>query len=77
MPARSGLLRARKEHEHSRVTYVELFFDLVFVFAITQLSQHPAPASDAAGRAAGNPVAHGRLVGVDRHVLVYELAQSG
>ena len=26
------------EHEHSRVTYVELFFDLVFVFAITQLS---------------------------------------
>ena len=25
-------------HEHSRVTYVELFFDLVFVFAITQLS---------------------------------------
>ncbi|WP_368904515.1 low temperature requirement protein A [Taklimakanibacter lacteus] len=32
------LLRARKGHEHARVTFVELFFDLVFVFAITQLS---------------------------------------
>ncbi|MBR1277897.1 low temperature requirement protein A [Bradyrhizobium sp. AUGA SZCCT0283] len=25
-------------HQHSRVTYVELFFDLVFVFAVTQIS---------------------------------------
>jgi low temperature requirement protein LtrA len=32
------LLRARKGHEHARVTFVELFFDLVFVFAVTQLS---------------------------------------
>ncbi|MBN9318814.1 MAG: low temperature requirement protein A [Caulobacterales bacterium] len=33
------LLRARGGgHEAGRVTYVELFFDLVFVFAITQLS---------------------------------------
>ena len=32
------VLRVRKPHEHSRVTFVELFFDLVFVFAITQLS---------------------------------------
>src|SRR6185503_12674690 len=31
-------LRARHGHDHTRVTYVELFFDLVFVFAITQLS---------------------------------------
>ena len=36
--AGGSLLRERKGHEHSRVTYVELFFDLVFVFAITQLS---------------------------------------
>jgi low temperature requirement protein LtrA len=36
--ANGSLLRVRREHEHSRVTYVELFFDLVFVFAITQLS---------------------------------------
>lgn len=33
-----SLLRVRKHHEHGRVTFVELFFDLVFVFAITQLS---------------------------------------
>lgn len=36
--ARPSLLRRRKAHEHGRVTFVELFFDLVFVFAVTQLS---------------------------------------
>ena len=40
------LLRTRHADEHARVTYVELFFDLVFVFAITQLSHgliaHPS-----------------------------------
>ncbi|CAO3422915.1 low temperature requirement protein A [Azospirillum doebereinerae] len=42
---RASLLRQR--HGHERVTFVELFFDLVFVFAITQLSHslagHPTP----------------------------------
>ncbi|MBI3700046.1 MAG: low temperature requirement protein A [Afipia sp.] len=33
-----SLLRATSSHGHHRVTYVELFFDLVFVFAITQIS---------------------------------------
>lgn len=33
-----SLLRARGDHEGSKVTFVELFFDLVFVFAVTQLS---------------------------------------
>jgi low temperature requirement protein LtrA len=32
------LLRVRKGHESGRVTFAELFFDLVFVFAITQIS---------------------------------------
>ena len=32
-----GLLRQRDGH-HARVTYEELFFDLVYVFAVTQLS---------------------------------------
>ena len=32
------LLRERNPGQHNRVTYVELFFDLVFVFAITQIS---------------------------------------
>ena len=33
--ARTNHLRVRNGHAHSRVTFVELFFDLVFVFAIT------------------------------------------
>lgn len=36
MATRQNLLRTRQGH--TRVTYVELFFDLVFVFAVTQLS---------------------------------------
>jgi low temperature requirement protein LtrA len=36
LAARTNQLRARQGH--SRVTFVELFFDLVFVFAVTQLS---------------------------------------
>ena len=35
---RAHLFRERSEHDHTPVTYIELFFDLVFVFAITQLS---------------------------------------
>ncbi|MFI5029118.1 MAG: low temperature requirement protein A [Reyranellales bacterium] len=38
MYARKNLLRPRGGHDHARVTFVELFFDLVFVFAVTQLS---------------------------------------
>lgn len=33
-----GLLRPRHDHAHAKVSFVELFFDLVFVFAVTQLS---------------------------------------
>src|SRR5262249_18425288 len=33
-----GLLRRRGAEQDTKVTFVELFFDLVFVFAITQLS---------------------------------------
>jgi len=36
--ARTNLLRVRHGHDQHRVTFVELFFDLVFVFAVTQLS---------------------------------------
>lgn len=35
---RGALLRKRAEHQHAKVSFVELFFDLVFVFAITQIS---------------------------------------
>jgi low temperature requirement protein LtrA len=33
-----SLLRTRRGGEHSKVTFIELFFDLIFVFAVTQLS---------------------------------------
>ncbi len=36
--ARANLFRKRDGHGHAPVTNIELFFDLVFVFAITQLS---------------------------------------
>jgi low temperature requirement protein LtrA len=38
LPHRQHLFRERNAHDHAPVTYIELFFDLVFVFAITQLS---------------------------------------
>jgi low temperature requirement protein LtrA len=44
---RRNLLRDRAAHHEERVGFVELFFDLVFVFAVTQLSHliilHPDP----------------------------------
>src|ERR1700723_61545 len=35
---RGALFRHYVPHQHSRVTNAELFFDLVFVFAVTQIS---------------------------------------
>src|SRR6202158_1046313 len=35
---RGVLFRLSVPNQHSRVTYAELFFDLVFVFAVTQIS---------------------------------------
>src|SRR6266478_265585 len=35
---RGAMFRPIVVNQHSRVTYAELFFDLVFVFAVTQLS---------------------------------------
>ena len=35
---RGALFRKSVPHQHSRVTYAELLFDLVFVFAVTQIS---------------------------------------
>jgi low temperature requirement protein LtrA len=40
---RNDNLRVRHGHDHHRVTYAELFFDLVFVFAVTQLSHGLLP----------------------------------
>ncbi|MGC1304876.1 MAG: low temperature requirement protein A [Caulobacteraceae bacterium] len=38
LPARTNLLRPRNTEDAARVTQIELFFDLVFVYAVTQLS---------------------------------------
>ncbi len=35
---RGALFRPIMPNQHSRVTYAELLFDLVFVFAVTQIS---------------------------------------
>ena len=36
--SRGALFRVLVPNHHSRVTYAELLFDLVFVFAVTQVS---------------------------------------
>ena len=38
LPPQVALLRPRGEHQVSKVTNIELVFDLVFVYAVTQLS---------------------------------------
>ena len=48
-PATQSVLRQRQDGEHSRVTFFELFFDLVFVFAVTQLSHALAEHLDLEG----------------------------
>ncbi len=40
---RGAMFRVIVPNQHSRVTYAELFFDLVFVFAITQISRTLLP----------------------------------
>ena len=37
---RGALFRPIVPNQHARVTYVELLFDLVFVFAVTQISHN-------------------------------------
>jgi low temperature requirement protein LtrA len=48
-PPANGLLRRRVPGEHTRVTFFELFFDLVFVFAVTQISHGLAEHLDLEG----------------------------
>ena len=73
---RGAMFRVTVPNQHSRVTYAELFFDLVFVFAVTQISHtllgHFTPLGDIAGYAA---VSRG-LVGLGLHLLDHQLARS-
>ena len=71
---RADVLRHGAGHDSSRVGYVELFFDLVFVFAVTQLSHmliHHTDGTDARPDAGARL---GDLVAVDRHHLGDQLA---
>ncbi len=46
-----SLLRPREARDSGKVTMVELFFDLVFVFAVTQLSHRLLAHLDGEGAA--------------------------
>ena len=66
----------QKTGEEQRATWVELFFDLVFVFAITQLSA--LLITDTLDGAAADPLpAARRVVGLDLHDVDDELVRPG
>ena len=70
-------LRPRGDGATQPTTTVELFFDLVYVFAVTQLSHQILDDLSVAGVArAGVPAAR-RLVGVDLHDLDGQLVRPG
>ncbi|MCK7481161.1 MAG: low temperature requirement protein A [Candidatus Moduliflexus flocculans] len=75
-PPTRSLLRRRGAADAGRVEMVELFFDLVFVFAITQLSHGLLGRPERAGRAAHGAAAGRGVVGLDLHLLGHKLARS-
>jgi stress-induced morphogen len=72
---RGPLFRPIMPNQHGRVTYAELLFDLVFVFAVTQISHTLLGRFHPARRAADDPAASQRVVGVGLHLLDHQLAQ--
>ncbi len=62
--------------DEQRATWLELFFDLVFVFAVTQLSHLLLNHLTLRGVAADAVSAAGRLVGLDLHRLDDQLVRS-
>ena len=73
---RGPLFRPLAPNQPVRVTYAELFFDLVFVFAVTQISHTLLGQFTALGALADHPAAFERVVGVGLHLLGHQLAQS-
>jgi hypothetical protein len=69
-------LRPRGDGAAQPTTTVELFFDLVYVFAVTQLSHQILADLTVAGVARGVPAAD-RLVGMDLHDLDGQLVRPG
>ena len=72
---REGLRRPADTEQ--RATSLELFYDLVFVFAVTQVSHLLLDAPDLAGRGAGGAAAARRVVVVELHDLGHERARPG
>ena len=73
----SRFRREVQEGEEARATSLELFFDLVFVFAVTQVSHILLERPDLARRGPDAARAGGRLVGVELHDLGHERARPG
>ena len=70
------LLRARHGGHHHRVEFVELFFDLVFVFAVTQVSHALMAHFTWRGALEAALLDAGDVVGVDLHGVGHQLARS-
>ena len=66
-----GMPRARIRGEQ-RVTPLELFFDLVFVFALTQVTGFLSDSPHVAGDVAGCRAARGALDGVGGLLVAYQ-----
>ena len=69
--------RQRDAGEEQRATTLELFYDLVFVFAITQVSHLLLDDLTLDGGGRGGPRAARRVVGVELHDLGHERARPG
>ena len=74
---RGALFRPIMPHQHNRVTYAELLFDLVFVFAVTQISHTLLGRFTPLGAVQTTLLLLERLVGVGLYLLDHQLAQSG
>ena len=73
--AMSRFQRDRSVGEEQRATTLELFYDLVFVFAITQVSHILLADLSWRGAAQAMLVLRGRLVGVELHGVGHERAR--
>ena len=71
--ASANLLRRRDGHE-ARVTFVELFFDLVYVFAVTQISHSLLHDLTLMGAARAGLVVR-RVAGLAVHLLGHQLVR--
>ena len=73
---RGAMFRPIVPNQHSRVTYAELFFDLVFVFAVTQISHTLLGRFTPLGALQVTAAVPRGVVGVGLHLLDHQLAQS-